>query len=208
MRAVELRFACPDDGPAIQAIYGPIVTDTAISFDTDVPEVDEIADRMAAKWPRHPWLVAEDSRRIVGYAYAGPFSTRPAGAWSTEVTVYVHPDARRRHVGRALYTALFELLRLQGYLQVFAGIVLPNPASVALHGSLGFVPIGRYTNVGWKRGSWHDVTLWQRPLSTIDGQPAPLRRLDQLTQEEVAGALASDTGRFSPVGRPDREAAV
>jgi len=82
-----------------------------------------------------------------------------------EVSAYVHPDRRRRGVGRSLYTALLAVLVLQGYREACAGITLPNPASVGLHQALGFDPVGVYRRVGWKLGCWHDVGWWQRSLT-------------------------------------------
>ena len=94
---------------------------------------------------------------MVGYAYAGRHRSREAYQWSVEVSVYVAENQHRRGVGRALYTSLVECLRLQGFFHAYAGITLPNPASVGLHESLGFQPVGVYKDVGYKLGQWHTV---------------------------------------------------
>jgi len=114
---------------------------TAVSFEIDPPTAEEMARRIGRTMPVHPWLVAEDQGQLAGYAYAGPFRSRPAYRWSIEVSAYIHPDWRRRGVGRSLYTALLAVLTLQGYREACAGITLPNPASVGLHQALGFVPV-------------------------------------------------------------------
>lgn len=190
---MELRLGGPEDAPGIRAIYAPIVAETATSFEVDVPSDEELGSRVAGRWPAHPWLVAEDDGTILGYAYGGPFKGRAAYDWSTEVSLYVHPDARRTGLGRRLYAALFALLRTQGYAQAYAGITLPNDASVGIHEALGFVPVGVYRNVGWKFGAWHDVGWWQlslRPAAEAGAPPHPVRPLDALTPAEVAAALA------------------
>jgi L-amino acid N-acyltransferase YncA len=185
---MEIRLAGPADAAGIQAIYAPVVADTVTSFEYEVPDAAEMARRVAARWPAHPWLVAAAGDRVLGYAYAGPFSGRSAYTWSTEVSVYVHPDAHRRGVGRSLYGALFALLRRQGYRRAYAGVTLPNAGSVGLHEVVGFVPVGRYERVGWKFGAWHDVGWWQRPLDGDDGPPGEIRPLDALTAGEIATA--------------------
>jgi phosphinothricin acetyltransferase len=188
MAGMEIRLAGPGDAPGIQAIYGPIVAGTVTSFEYEVPDAAEMARRVASRWPAHPWLVAVDGAEVLGYAYSGAFKDRAAYAWSAEVSVYVHPDAHRRGVGRSLYGALFALLRRQGYRQAYAGVTLPNAASVGLHEAVGFVPVGRYARVGWKFGAWHDVGWWQCALDGDDAPPRDIRPLDALTDGEIAAA--------------------
>ena len=161
-----IRIARPDDADAIHAIYAPIVRDTTISFELEPPTVDEMRRRIASTFAGGlPWLVGvDDASAVVGYVYAGKHRERAAYQWSVDVTAYVRADCRGQGVGKALYARLFELLVAAGYCQAFAGIALPNAASVALHESIGFQPIGVYRNVGFKRGEWHDVGWWQREL--------------------------------------------
>lgn len=186
---MELRVARPTDGVDIQAIYGPVVAETVISFEFDVPTVEEMTSRLVRTLDRHPWLVAEDGDRVVGYAYAADHSDRAAYGWSTDVSVYIHPEVRRTGVGRALYTALFEILRIQGFRRAFAGVTVPNPGSVGLHESMGFVPVGIYRTVGWKFGRWHDVGWWQHQLGAVDESPEPIIPFPKLAQTDIATAL-------------------
>ena len=166
-----IRHATPDDAAAIQAIYAPIVDATCISFEVAAPTVAEMRARIVATTLTHPWLVSEDAAGSVdGYAYAGRHRERAAYQWSVDVSAYVRADSRGRGVGKALYERLFEVLVAGGWCQAFAGIALPNAASVALHESLGFEPIGVYRNVGFKMASWHDVGWWQKPLQ-LPAQP-------------------------------------
>jgi phosphinothricin acetyltransferase len=154
-----IRRAGPADADRVQAIYAPIVSETAISFETTVPDVPEMRRRIEAQAERYPWLVLESDRSLLGYAYASSHRTREAYQWCVDVSVYVDPRHQLRGVGRALYAALLDLLRRQGFVNAYAGIALPNPSSVALHESFGFEPVGTYRRVGFKMGRWHDV-LW------------------------------------------------
>jgi L-amino acid N-acyltransferase YncA len=168
-----IRLATPEDAAAILAIYAPIVRDTAISFEVEPPTLVEMAERIATTLPHLPWLVCDRQGEVLGYVYASAHRARAAYQWSVDVTVYIQAAARRTGIGRALYTALFALLALQGFCQCFAGITLPNPASVGLHEALGFQALGIYRRVGYKRGAWHDVGWWQRTLQPCPSLPAP-----------------------------------
>lgn len=184
-----LRLAGPEDAGAIAAIYRPVLRNTAITFEVEDVPADEMGRRVATTLRRYPWLVAEAGDEVLGYAYAAQHSTRAAYDWSTDVSVYLAAHARRRRLGRALYTALIDLLTAQGYVNAFAGIALPNEASVRLHESLGFTAVGVYRSVGWKLGTWHDVGWWQRRLTTSDAAPCSPVGLPDLPQSTVIRAL-------------------
>jgi L-amino acid N-acyltransferase YncA len=163
------------DAAACAAIYAPYVRDTPISLEEHPPTADEIATRIETTTQTHPWLVAEDETELIGYAYATRHRERACYRWATDVTVYVAPQSQRRGVGRTLYEALFKALEDQGFRMACAGITLPNPASVGLHESLGFRPVGVYRKIGWKMGAWHDVGWWQRELGGDHPPAEPLR---------------------------------
>lgn len=177
-----VRLATAADAAGVRSIYAPFVRDTHVSFETAVPPEAEVARRIEAAVPTHPWLVAEAGGGVVGYAYAGPHRSRAAYQWSAETSVYVAEGGRRRGIGRALYAALLDVLRLQGFANAYAGIALPNPASVAFHEATGFKAVGVYRSVGFKGGAWRDVGWWALRLG--DGSaPAPPRPLDALSSE-------------------------
>ena len=175
--SIAIRIARPDDALAIAAIYAPYVTDTVISFETIPPDDAEMANRLARTLTRFPWLVAMCDGDVAGYAYAGQHRERAAYQWSADVSVYVYKDLHRRGIGRALYTPLFAILRALGYCNVYAGIALPNPASVALHEAMGMTPVGVYRHVGYKGGMWHDVGWWEGSLRQQSAEPPPPRPL-------------------------------
>lgn len=183
-----IRLAGEEDARQVQTIYAPIVRDTIISFEVEIPSVDEMARRIAKVSRDYPWLVCEDGGELLGYAYASRHRERAAYQWSVEATVYIREGQRRSGVGKALYAALFPLLVMQGYVNAYAGIALPNPGSVRLHESIGFTPIGVFQRIGFKFGAWIDVSWWQRalqPAASDPPQPIPLERV----REDAMGRL-------------------
>lgn len=159
-----IRPALPSDAHDLLEIYRPFVEESAVSFELVVPDVEEFAERIRKALEGWAWLVAEEDGRCVGYAYGSPHRSRAAYRFSVEVSAYVAPDHRRKGIARDLYLALFEALSSKGYCSAYGGITIPNEASVGLHRSLSFEPVGVFRNVGWKFGRWHDVAWYQRKL--------------------------------------------
>lgn len=175
-----IRMATSDDAPQMLEIYGPVVRNTPISFEVELPTEQEFRQRIADTLQHLPWLVCGFEGCIAGYAYATPFRSRSGYRWSVEVSVYVAEPFRRRGVASALYTALLEGLRILGYFNAYAGISLPNAASVRTHESMGFRPVGVFPSVGFKLGEWHDVGFWRLTLqdhATEPSEPKPLHHL-------------------------------
>jgi phosphinothricin acetyltransferase len=194
MTDTHLRFATADDGAAVAAIYAPYVRDTPISFEIEPPTTGEMQTRIEAALQRHAWLLACRGADVIGYAYACPHRTRAAYRWSVDMAVYLERSAQRRGIARRLYTALCALLARQGYVNAYAGVTLPNPASVGFHEAMGFRPVGVYRGVGFKHGAWYDVGWWSRPLRDHPGDPAEPLRVGDLDPEEVRSLLASARG--------------
>lgn len=201
IRSVQLA-----DAGTIRDIYGPFVSKGAISFEIEPPDAAEMKRRIAAITERYPWLVFEVGGKVLGYAYAAAHHERHAYRWSVDVSVYLDSEARRRGVGRALYSALFEILRRQGYVNAYASITLPNPASVALHESLGFTPVGVHSGVGFKLGRWHDVAWYQLRLSDAPTPAEEIRPASDLFQEEGTATMLREYASAVKIweGRDDR----
>ena len=166
-----IRLATPADGARLAEIYAPAVVGNGISFELEPPDGAEMARRVGYVTTRTPWLVCEHRGTVAGYAYAGRFRDRAAYDWSVEVSAYVDPRLQRRGIGRRLYLALFEDLARRGYCSAYAGIALPNEASIALHRSVGFTPCGVFHKVGRKFGRWHDVAWFERALREEPAEP-------------------------------------
>jgi L-amino acid N-acyltransferase YncA len=167
--ALLIRLAEAEDARAIAAIYRPYVEDSHFTFEEVPPDGEDIASRMAN--PIHPWLVAELSGLVVGYASTAPMRNRAAYRWSVETGIYLSPSAQGRGIGRQLLAAHLDLLERQGMVTAIAGIALPNDVSAALHEKLGFALCGIERGVGFKLGRWVDVGRWQRDLATRTDAP-------------------------------------
>ena len=170
--AVLIRLAREDDAAAIAAIYRHYVEDSRISFEEVSPDTAEMARRMRGDRPGyHPWYVAEEDGRLLGYAASSPFRARPAYRWTVETGIYLGPDATGRGIGRELLSTLLGVLEHQGYVAAIGAIALPNDASIALHEKLGFAYAGTYRGVGFKLGEWLDVGLWEKKLAPRVAEP-------------------------------------
>ena len=177
-----IRQADPErDAAAVAAIYRVAVETTIASFEEVAPTADEMAGRMRTVLARTPWLVFEDGGDVRGYAYAAPHQDRAGYRWSVNISVYVAAGHRGEGLGRALYDELLPVLRRQGFVNAYAGIALPNPASVALHEGIGMRRTALYERVGFKFGAWHDVAWFALRLTDPSGvppEPIPLPDLD------------------------------
>jgi phosphinothricin acetyltransferase len=195
-----IRLATREDGRALAAIYAPAVVDRSTSFEVEPPDGAEMARRVERISVRTPWLVCEHRGTVVGYAYAGPHRDRPAYQWSVEVSAYVHDDVHRSGVARALYTSLFAALVVQGFANAYAGITLPNAASVGLHLAMGFTPTGTFHRVGYKFGQWHDVMWLERELMAPASEPpvpTPLPEIENTPELRRALAAGECLARLS-----------
>lgn len=170
-----IRLATPDDAQGMLEIYAPYITDTSFTFESEVPTTEAFARRIASYLRHWPWLVYEVDGKVAGYAYGSRYRERVGYQWCVECSVYVHDDYHRRGIAKALYAALFRILKLQGYFNVYAVINLPNDRSVQLHEACGFRWFANYEKVGYKLGKWKTVGWWQLTLNDyIDNPPAPL----------------------------------
>jgi len=173
--ALKVRPATSGDAAAIAAIYAHYVRTGVVTFEIEPPDNAEMATRIGHILPHHPFIVAERDGAVVGYAYASKLYERAAYRWTAEATVYVASGQHRQGIGRDLYRALIAALAEQGFQAVVGKITLPNPASISLHESFGFVRCGVFARVGFKHGTWHDVGLYQLDIGTHPSMPAETR---------------------------------
>lgn len=174
------RLITAEDIAAVREIYRPYIEETSISFEYEVPTLEEFAQRVETVTKQYPWLVYEEDGKVIGYAYGMTHRTRTAYQWSVEVAIYVAKDYRGNGVGKQLYKKLFELLKQQGYKTVFAGMTMPNEKSEALHLSCGFEEIGVFKNIGYKFGQWHSVKWFQKQLGEYHKPELP-KPIDELS---------------------------
>jgi phosphinothricin acetyltransferase len=161
---VLIRNVALADAPALLDIYRPYVTDTIVSFETEPPSPAAFIERIEKYQRAWAWLVAEVDGKLAGYAYGSPHRERAAYRFATETSVYIHPQFHGCGLSRQLYARLFEVLAAKGYCNAYAGVALPNAASIAAHKAAGFTEIGVFQRVGYKFDRWHDVQWLQRAL--------------------------------------------
>lgn len=165
-----VRQASSRDAAACVAIYRPYVCDTTISWEIEVPTVEEMAARIG---DAHEWLVLESGDQITGFAYAHALRRLPSYQWSAETGIYVSADHHRTGFGRKLYAQLLSRITARGYRRAFAGITQPNEASNGFHRSFGFQDAGVHRRVEWKHNRWHDVAWMQVDLLGAADQDEP-----------------------------------
>jgi L-amino acid N-acyltransferase YncA len=155
-----IRDARLTDAAAMLEIYAPSVVGSAVSFELELPSIEQFKSRIEKYQKHHPWLVATQKQNILGYAYANPYRSRGAYKYSCEVSAYTAAESRGQGIGRALYLELFVRLQAQGTRNAYAIITLPNPGSVAFHQALGFDALAVFPQAGFKLDAWHDVGWW------------------------------------------------
>lgn len=158
----QIRLVNQSDATQILDIYTPHIVNSATSFELVVPTVKEMQSRINECLENYPWLVCTFDQLVVGYAYASRYRSRPAYNWTVEVSVYVLESYGRRNIGRALYIALEQILKLQGYKQMIAVMTSPNPASRGFHEKCGFEHAGTIPSTGYKLDNWHGIDFYYK----------------------------------------------
>ena len=168
----DIRLAKISDSKAIVDIYKPFIENTTITFEYEVPTVEEFESRMEEIQRIYPWFVAEIDKKIVGYAYASKYNKRAAYDWAVDFAIYIDPKYHRKGIGKGLYHALLNTLKLQGFNNAYALVTSPNFKSEQIHKALGFTEMGKAKNVGYKMGKWLDVTTFELQFGEHVDNPA------------------------------------
>lgn len=187
MSVNKIRVATLEDAKTLVEIYTPYVEKTVITFEYEVPSVEEFKGRMAHVLEKYPYLVAERDGEIVGYAYAGEFKSRAAYDWAVETTVYVREDQKKSGVGKALYMALEQILAEQNILNLNACIGYPEVEdeyltknSVQFHEHMGYRFVGEFYKCGYKFGRWYNMVWMEKHIGEhLDDQPA-IKKFDDV----------------------------
>ena len=179
-----IRFVSKADVPALLDIYRHYIS-TIVTFEYVLPGGEEFARRVDAVSQVYPYLVLEQDGRVLGYAYAHPIAQRAAYGWGAELSIYLHPDAAGKGLGRRLYQALIDLLRLQGVRTVYGLVASPNSASENLHTSLGFHLMGVQQKAGYKNGRWIDLLWFDKAIAPYAPEPEPVVPVQALPSAQV-----------------------
>lgn len=176
--SIVIRTARPEDAPALLDIYAPYVEKTAISFEYDVPSVEEFRGRIENILQKYPYLVAEKDGEFLGYAYTHAFVGRAAYDHSAETTIYLKEDKRGMGIGRRLYLALEEISKAQNIYSLNACIGYPETEdehltmnSIQFHAHMGYRFVGRFYKCGYKFGIWYDMAWMEKILKEHPQNP-------------------------------------
>ena len=176
----EIRIAKSENAAGMLEIYKPYILSSAYTFESAVPNIKEFEARIEKYLEKYPCLISFTDGDIAGYAYASSHRERDAYQWTCECSVYVHDRFKGQGVGTQLYKILFEILKFQGFRNVYAGITIPNEASEKMHAKCGFELFAVYENIGYKLGSWHNVGWWKVQLNGYDLLPPPPKRFSEI----------------------------
>jgi L-amino acid N-acyltransferase YncA len=190
-----LRVATPADAKGMLDIYGPFITETSFTFETELPSREAFAERIRSYCRHWPWLVCEKEGVVAGFAYGARYRERKGYQWCVESSVYIHPDHHRSGFASMLYSALFELMKVQGYRNVYAVINLPNDISVAFHEKMGFKHFATYPKVGYKLGKWKDVGWWQLTINGHTQDPSAPLEFEYLDHSDVVEPIIRKANR-------------
>ena len=169
---ITIRPVTLADAEALLKIYAPYVTETSITFEYEVPSLEEFCQRISHTLELYPYLAAVDEAgRIVGYAYASAFKSRAAYAWSVETSIYVAGDCRGRHIGSMLYEALESALKKQNNINACACISASHEESIFFHKKCGYQLVATFHKSGYKSGTWHDMIWMEKFLGKHDVPP-------------------------------------
>ena len=197
MGQVKVRLATEADAAAILAVYAPYIRDTVITFEYEVPSVEEFAGRIREISGEYPYLLCEIDGEVAAYAYGHRHMARAAYQWNAELSVYVDRKRIHRGVGRALYGALLELLQLQNIQTVYGIVTSPNENSERLHAAMGFVRRACFPKMGYKFGKWLDVAWFEKNLGAHSDAVEPfagIRSLDPVQVERILENCARRIG--------------
>lgn len=192
---ITIRTATLSDAQALLNIYSPYVEHTAITFEYDVPSVEEFASRIKNTLQKYPYLVAEKNGRLLGYAYASPFHERPAYDWAVETSIYVDQNIKHQGIGRRLHDALEDALRSQGILNMNACIAYPpdeneylDKNSVEFHTHMGYRLVGEFYKCGYKFHRWYNMVWMEKLLNPEVKHPKPIKWMEE-NREELEAVL-------------------
>lgn len=195
MSNVTLRIARVSDAHELLALYVPYVEETAISFETEVPSLEEFTQRMIKRLPQYPYIVAQSGGELLGYAYLSPFVGRAAYSWAAETTIYLRRDCRKMGIGKMLYTALESLARAQGIINLEACIGWTDEPdehltnnSAEYHAHLGYRMVGRFYKCGYKFGTWYDMVWMEKLIAEHPETPQDIIPFSKLSAEALKNA--------------------
>ena len=198
MSTVHFRRATEEDVVSILAIYAPHVTDSAITFEYDVPSEEEFRQRIRTISAEYPYFVCESDSQIIGYAYAHRHMERAAYQWNAEISIYIRQGFTGKGLGKTMCQALIDLLRLQGIRNVFSCVTIPNERSAHLHHSMEFSTEGIFQNAGYKCGKWQTIAWFRKNIAPYTNEPAPFLPISRIDRQLIDSILEKNAASLLP----------
>ncbi len=183
------RMATENDARGILKVYRPYVEETTITFEYDVPTLEDFKKRIAHINEEYPYIICEYEKKIVGYAYAHKYRERAAYKWNVELSVYVKEDFKGHSIGKKLYEKLMDILTLQNVKNVYGCVSSPNINSEKLHLYFGFKKVGTFENTGYKFGKWLNTTWFEKSLSEKSFDPQPVKKISEIEADLIEEIL-------------------
>ena len=193
-----IRFITEADYQGALEVYALYVLHTAVTFDYEVPSLEDFSQKLYGISQRYPVLVCEIDGQVVAYCYGGAHRAKIAYQWSVESTIYISEAYHGKGLGHIMYTALFDILRLQGFINVYAGVSVPKAQSEHFHLKYGFKPVGVFEKIGYKFGQWHDLSWFEYRLVEHPDVPSlPITITEIKEREDVKAILRNETDRLN-----------
>lgn len=186
---LSFRFATENDAEKILEIYKPYVENTTITFEYNVPTIEEFRERIRGILKDYPYIVCEYGNEIVGYAYAHRIWSRAAYQWDAELSIYTNEKYAGNGIGKKLYGILLEILKLQNVVNVYGLVTYPNKSSEKLHNYFGFKKVAFFENVGFKFGKWIAVTWFEKAINPYFENPESIKRISEIDESEIKKIL-------------------
>nr|WP_314113500.1 GNAT family N-acetyltransferase [uncultured Leptotrichia sp.] len=183
------RFATEEDAEKILKIYKPYVENTTITFEYEVPSVDEFKGRIKEVSEKYPYIVCEYENEIAGYAYAHKIWDRAAYQWDAELSVYTDEKFAGNRIGKKLYGILIKILKLQNIVNVYGLVTYPNENSEKLHNYFGFKKTAYFENSGYKFGKWIGVTWFEKAINEHFDNLKPVRKISEIDEIKLRKIL-------------------
>lgn len=187
---MKIRFATIEDTEKILNIYAQYMK-TPITFEYKVPSVEEFKERILSILKDYPYIVLENDGKLLGYAYAHRFKERSAYAWGAECSIYMDKNIHLKGYGKKLYSALIDVLRLQGVKTAYACVTSANEASEKFHEHFKFKKCAEFQNAGFKHGKWYGITWFELPINDYDKNPKPVISINNLDTTAVDKVFSS-----------------
>lgn len=195
---ISMTIATLEDAKELVEIYAPYVLHTAITFETEVPSVEEFQKRIETLSANYPYIVIKDGEQCIGYAYASPFHERAAYGWDVDWSIYIKEEYHGHHLSTILFHALKDLLVASGYLRIYSLVTSANSISMKMHDRLGFTSCGYWKHTGYKHNEWYDVAIYEYVINDTDiPKPViPFSKLDKEVIQDIIHAYNTQLGEI------------